>query len=146
MTHAEPLRYRLQRLSSDDFATYGQIVDAEENIVCVTLELPWRNNEHDVSCVPAGEYAAHRRPSERRGYEVFELDDLPPRTNVEMHIGNLPHDSLGCILIGARFEDINGQHGIADSRVAFAAWMHRNAGYDSITLTIVDPPSLQASE
>lgn len=135
--------YRLERLSDTDSATFGQLIDAaSEQRVCVTLELPWKDNHHDTSCIPVGLYAAHRRTSPKRGYELFELDSVPDRSNIEMHVGNLPHDSLGCILLGTHFGEVNGQSGVLESKVAFTEWMFRNKGHDHIQLVIVDhvPP------
>lgn len=131
--------YRLDRLSSTGFATYGQLIDAaSEQRVCVTLELPWHDNAHDLSCIPIGIYPAHRRLSPKRGYELFELEAVPDRSNIEMHVGNLPHDSLGCILLGTHFGAVNGQSGVLESKVAFTEWMFRNRGHDHIQLVITD--------
>ena len=130
----------LHRLEQTAFATFGQLVDEEQNVVCVTLELPWHENEHDVSCIPAGMYTAHRRHSPKHGYDLFELANVPNRANIELHIGNLPHDSLGCILLGSNLGIVNGQHGITGSAAAFRRFMDRMQGVDTFTLTITDPP------
>ena len=134
--------FTLPRLSQTDFATYGQLVDEEQNIVCVTLELPWLNNHEDTSCIPAGTYVAHRRAANetRHGYDVFELTSVPGRKNVQLHIGNLPHDSLGCILLGSDLGTVNGQPGITGSAAAFRRFMSSMDGINTFTLTITDPP------
>ena len=134
--------FALHRLEQTDFATYGQILDDEQNVVCVTLELPWRDNHEDTSCVPGGTYVAHRRPANetRHGYDVFELTGVPSRKHVQLHIGNLPHDSLGCILLGSNLGTVNGQPGITGSAAAFRRFMSRMDGINTFTLTITDPP------
>ena len=66
---------------------------------CLTLELPWRENEPNVSCVPAGTYDAIKYDSPKHG-EVVLLKDVPHRSFVEIHSGNYTRQILGCILAG----------------------------------------------
>jgi hypothetical protein len=66
---------------------------------CFTLELPWRDNETNISCIPAGEYNYAFRSSARNGW-VLELKNVPDRTNVQMHSGNFMRNTKGCILVG----------------------------------------------
>ena len=61
-----------------------------------SLELPWRNNASDRSCIPAGVYVAKIQQSPRFGYLVYVLQNVPARANCEMHDGNYAGDiSLG---------------------------------------------------
>lgn len=129
----------LRRLDYTPFATYGQLLDADERLVCVTLELPWLNNQRIRSCIPAGTYTAHRRLSPKRKYELFELDHVPERSNIEIHIGNLPKDSQGCILVGSNFGQIDGRPGILSSGSAFRRWMSTLVGVHTITITVEAP-------
>ncbi len=131
--------FRLQRLVQNSHATYGQITDDENRLICRTLERPWLNNAHDVSCIPAGEYPAHRVTSPKRGYEVFMLDGVPDRTAIELHIGNVVAESEGCILLGTGFGEVKGEHGVIDSREAFAEFMRLLAGESNFVLTVLDP-------
>ena len=131
--------FTLNRLSWDDHATFGSLVDDERRQVAVTLELPWKDNAHDVSCIPAGTYTATRRFSPKHHGEVFELQGVPNRGNIEIHAGNVARDSLGCILLGTTFGKVLGENGIVESRRAFSKFMASLAGVDAITLTIVDP-------
>jgi hypothetical protein len=64
------------------------------------LELPYKDNEINVSSIPLGSYVAKKRFSASKGYEVFELTDVPNRTYIQIHIGNTTKDIRGCILIG----------------------------------------------
>lgn len=132
----------LRRLSQTDFATYGELLDAEQRLLCVTLERPWLANAHEVSCIPPGVYPAHRRLSPKRGYELFELSNVPDRTHIEIHVGNLPKDSEGCILVGSSFGDLEGHRGVLGSKVAFSRFMRRLRDVDDFTLTVTDPLSL----
>lgn len=131
----------LRRLEQTDFASYGQLVDAEENVICLTLELPWRDNHANTSCIPVGMYVAHRFRG-KRPYDVFKLDGVPGRSDIELHIGNLPHDTEGCVLLGSNLWPINGQPGIAGSEAAFRRFMDHMKGVDSFTLVVSNPDPL----
>lgn len=65
-----------------------------------TLELPWRNNLNEISRIVAGRYSATTRDDGDRGWRL-ELDAVPGRTLVQLHIGNFPANSVGCILLGS---------------------------------------------
>lgn len=134
----------LTRISDTGQATFGILTDEEHKQLCVTAERPWLGNQHDVSCVPAGVYLVHRRYSPKHKGDVFELDDVPHRSNIEIHVGNVPRlDSQGCILVGNGFALVNGENGIKESRQAFARFMDALRGVDRFTLTILDaiPPA-----
>src|SRR6185437_9859916 len=87
----------LQRVRQNDFGTYGEVRDEAGTLECVTIELPWHENAHDISCIPAGTYIAERYYSPKHKCTVFRLLDVPNRDLVELHIANLPEDLLGCI-------------------------------------------------
>ena len=70
-----------------------------QDFQCFTLELPWRNNQDDVSCIPAGEYEYFYRISGRNG-KVLELVNVESREHIQFHAGNYHFQILGCILPG----------------------------------------------
>jgi hypothetical protein len=76
------------------------------------LELPYRDNAPNISCIPAGVYSYFKRNSPSNG-DVLELVNVPKRTNVQIHKGNYTRNVLGCILVGASIADIDGD-GIPD--------------------------------
>lgn len=131
---------KLTRLMDNETLTLGQLLDDQSVIVCKTLELPDKGNQHTVSRIPAGTYICRRYHSPKRGYDVFELQDVPGRDAIEIHIGNWPKNTDGCVLVGTSFGVIDGELGVTDSHDAFAVFMSRNAGRDMFELTITDPP------
>ena len=149
MTDARPPleRLTLQRIKQTDFATYGELYNEHGRQVCKTLELPWKDNAPNISCIPAGEYIAERRHSEKHHGVVFGLLFVPNRSDIELHVGNLPVDTLGCILLGLEFghvEKADGHKGdgILGSKTAFLSFMADHPG-QRLWLHIVDPsPSL----
>lgn len=91
----------------------GQIV-----FECMTLELPWRNNERRVSCVPDGTYQCIKRTSPKYGHH-WHLQDVPNRSLILIHSGNYNHHTLGCILVGKEFKDMN-KDGLEDVTASVA--------------------------
>ena len=71
------------------------------------LELPWRDNERRVSRIPAGNYQAIKHISPKFGPCLW-LQDVSMRSEILIHKGNYNRDTLGCILPGLSFRDIDG--------------------------------------
>jgi hypothetical protein len=99
--HKEPemmIHATLKRTSSDDSTTFGELYIVDERI-CHTLEPPWRDNQENISCIPAGTYIVKRHVSSRFG-KVWELQDVEGRTRIYIHRGNIVRHTKGCILVG----------------------------------------------
>lgn len=83
----------------------------------VSGEPPRKGNRKNVSCIPTGTYLCQLVESPRFGL-VPRIMDVPGRTNIEMHPGNLVgdteaglvSDSAGCILPGLRLGKLS-KHG-----------------------------------
>lgn len=131
--------FTLKRLSEQQGnGTFGVLFDGQDPFI-VTLEQNWRNNEHNVSCIPVGEYQCRRILSPRFG-NTFEVV-CPPRTEVEFHKGNFATETHGCILTGTYFEKtVDGKTFIADSGLAFDTFIRRLKGQDEFKLIVVDVP------
>lgn len=65
-----------------------------EGFECFTLE----NQELSI---PAGSYQVSSYQSPRFGQRVPILLDVPGRSEIEIHKGNYPSDSRGCIIVAA---------------------------------------------
>ncbi len=101
-------RLQLIRISQSPDCTQGVLRDEETKLaIMLTMELPWRNNEPRVSCIPAGVYTVRPYSSEKYP-DVFEVVDVPSRTDILIHVGNTTNDSKGCILPGKYFGEPNG--------------------------------------
>ena len=111
----------LNRLSSDDMGTCG-ILTAQD-FTCFALELPWRNNTSNLSCIPPGEYVVKWTLSPRLKKYTYEVLGVPNRGGIRIHGGNVAGDttkgylshSLGCPLLGKRIIRVKGQTFIATS-------------------------------
>jgi Family of unknown function (DUF5675) len=116
----------LNRLSDNGTQTLGSLSFVQDNgqvFVCKTLELSWKNNQHDTSCVPEGTYTCSYTRSEKfsakEGHDVFtyEVLNVPARGGIRIHSANFFSDLLGCVALGGALHDINGdgQQDITDS-------------------------------
>ena len=65
--------------------------------LCYTIELPWRNNEPKLSCIPAGVYTVTKRYSQKFKWHLH-LQDVPGRSYILIHPANNAEIELqGCI-------------------------------------------------
>jgi len=78
-----------------------------------SLELPWKGNKNNISCIPTGTYHWHKYLSPDHGYEVVLLENVPGREGIEIHVANYVQELLGCIAIGIGMADIN-HNGLID--------------------------------
>lgn len=104
------MRLFLERYQYDDKQTLGKLylLDYKDNIIADwhSLELPNKNNQRRVSCIPEGVYKARKHNSPKFGKSLW-LQDVPNRSEILIHKGNYHSDILGCILIGSDLADIN---------------------------------------
>jgi hypothetical protein len=103
--------------------TIGSIIIFEGRVKkyqCVSIELPDLGNQHDISCIPEGAYDVVKEDNPKRGM-VFRVLNVPGRDGILIHKGNYASgnhvDTLGCILPGKFFEDLNqdGNLDVGDS-------------------------------
>jgi len=80
---------------------------------CHTLELPWRNNERMISCVPPGTYKIVLEYSPKFDEYLWELKGVPGRSEAKIHTANYVHQLNGCIAPGKSYVDLNGD-GLVD--------------------------------
>lgn len=113
----------LERWCYAPFATFGTL-SLPDGWKCYTVERPWLNNEPFVSCIPVGTYPMRLDWHQRR-YEVFELDRVPNRSQIQIHMANRAGELQGCIAPGRELGCVQGEWGVLDSRGAFASFMER---------------------
>lgn len=85
--------------------TLGKLYDAQGEEFCKTLELPWKNNQTGISCIPEGKYRyiKYFSPHLKRDVLLLNKDDTKPREDVEIHNGSTVRDIKGCCLVGDGF-------------------------------------------
>lgn len=79
----------LTRAPTTDQGTFGAVRFGARTLR--TLELPWRDNARQRSCIPAGVYQCALVNSPRFGL-VYGVRDVPGRTHILIHPANLAGD------------------------------------------------------
>jgi hypothetical protein len=66
-------------------------------VVCNTIELPWLQNQRNVSCIPEGRYELRKRFIKKFGLHLLVVD-VPGRSWILIHPANDAKTQLkGCI-------------------------------------------------
>lgn len=119
----------IYRLASDDQGTRG--VFSCEGMWWYSLELPWRDNKPNISCIPTGEYMVQRRYSNHFKRYTYWLRGTFPRTYILIHSANFAGDESkgwqthlqGCITLGKKIGKATNRYGkkqkcVFSSRIA----------------------------
>lgn len=65
--------------------------------ICSSIELPWKNNQSQISCIPEGQYKLIKRYSPRFTWHL-QLMDVPGRHLILIHPANdAVKELMGCI-------------------------------------------------
>ena len=106
-------------------------------LMCDTLENPWKDNQRNISCIPEGEYKVRirlARESATRDYLHLLVKHVPNRDWILFHRGNSAKDTSGYILVGLGSQ----QDYVQNSRLAMDLLMKEiiNLGGTNINLII----------
>lgn len=104
--------------------------------IYATLELPWKDNSKNISCIPRGSYTMVRHWSRKFPYIHLQLLDVPNRSGILIHAGNTPENTSGCILLAKSFTENNNLS--ATSRDAIEELMQIVGNKENLTLEITD--------
>ena len=92
-------------------------LECEGKFICKTIELPWKENQKRVSCIPEGKYLLQKRYSSKFKWHI-EIMNVSNRTSILFHPANNAIKELnGCI---APVTKISGAGLGLMSRKAFA--------------------------
>jgi len=99
-------------------ATLGQLfIEDVTTDPIYTLENPERETTKD-SRIPAGVYQC--RPFNGQKYkDVYIVANVPNRSAILLHWGNTEKDTQGCILLGNRLGQLNGEPAVLQSKRCF---------------------------
>ncbi len=132
---------KLHRHNQDEKQTLGTVtvlVDGNPVFSAVSLERGWQNNKRNVSCVPAGQYPLVLEYSPRFERELWELKEVPNRSEAKFHAANYWEQLNGCIALGVKSKDINNDNylDVIKSRCAIASFHEALKGFTEATLII----------
>ena len=108
----------LRRVFTCDQGTVG-ILRSRKDEICFVLELPWRENKRNISCIPSGEYRTTYLPRSGSGRyrDVYHVQEVWQRSGILVHTGNYAgatdkgykSHSCGCLLPASSIRSSNGQ-------------------------------------
>jgi len=127
--------FELIRVTGIEDGTFGVLLD-DKVPFCLTVERPWLNNKKGESCIPFGEYLCRRMQSPRFG-NTFEVINVPNRTAILFHKGNVEDDSHGCIIVGEQYESLYGKTAVLASGKAMTEFLDRTSGIDEFLFSVV---------
>jgi len=113
----------INRSLSSDQGTFSPLACPEVNFSCWVAELPWKNNQSRMSCIPSGEYIVKPVKSPKFGL-CFMVYDVDNRNGILFHSGTWAGDSekgykthsLGCILPGHKVATVDNQKAVVLSK------------------------------
>jgi len=108
------MRIVLQRQTENSVCTMGEMT-IEGSYAAWTLERQGPQFPSDYHSGPAGIYKVVLYPSPKFGRVMPLLENVPDCPYCEIHFGNWPHDSHGCILVGSQ----RGENMIYNSQLKF---------------------------
>lgn len=137
------VRIGLRRLEQTDDGTFGVLL-FPKGVFSHTLELPWRRNLPNLSCIPTGEYLCVPRVSPRFG-KTYHVRDVEGRSYILIHAANLAGDIekgkkthlKGCITLGDRLGWIGDQRAVLNSRATVTRFQSQ-LDWQPFTLVVED--------
>ena len=145
-------RLCIYREESTDEGTFGYGAFTDGGPSWNFLELPWRDNQPNVSCIPAGIYTAHLIDSPHFQRKVFLLENVPGRSDVEMHPANWGGDTSlgyysdlrGCCAPGIDRGMLTNPHGAMQAAVLRSSHaldqIIDHAAGEPIEIEFINPP------
>lgn len=106
-----------------------------------SLEAGWGNNID--GCFPEGIYAVVREHSDKFGVDLWELYNVPNRSECKIHWGNYYKNFDGCVGIGKDKADINkdGFMDITSTKEAVEQLMEVTKPFKYLPLLVTGPMS-----
>ena len=117
----------IDRFCYSEMGTFGRLI--YEDFKCLTVERPWDRNRKNVSCIPHGFYTVKPSYYHKGGYDSYEVENVPNRTEIKIHRGNTIVDVSGCIALGYSLGCIQSMWAVKNSADAFKDFMQTCAEY-----------------
>lgn len=113
----------LERFQSTPVQMLGRLevcdINGNRYFKGVSLELAWKNNAKEISCIPEGTYKLKKRYSEKHKNH-FHVLNVPDREMILIHPANYVRQLQGCIAPGSAHADIDkdGWLDVINSRIS----------------------------
>lgn len=124
----------LIRLEESEHGTIG-ILKIDKVVFCYTLEPTDKLNKSNESSIPAQQYICEKIFSSKFGGTIQVLN-VPGRSHILFHAGNVQGDTLGCILLGDTIGKLKGARAILNSGKTFRRFLDLMSNENQLHLTI----------
>lgn len=110
----------------------------------IMLERGWQKNQQNISCIPAGTYRVVLEWSNRFKMDLWEIKDVPNRSECKFHAANYWQQLNGCIAPGRRPKHLNTDKylDVTDSKKTLADFHQALKPFDEAILIITTEPTL----
>jgi hypothetical protein len=135
---------KLIRLWNDKNQTTGTLIVNNEKgqpiFGSLCIERGDRNNQRNVSRVPAGKYRLVFEWSPRFKQNLWELKGVPNRSECKIHPSNFWDQLNGCIAPGVKLKDLDkdGYYDVTQSKPTTSAFQMALKGMSETTIEIID--------
>ena len=118
--------------------TLGELYLDDMGYFCDTLEphcIDWSKEQktQGKTAIPEGTYKVKVAWSPKRKRNVPWLQNVPHFSGIQIHPGNYPNDTRGCILVGTREKGI-----LIDSKIVFFSLMEKLKKEKEIEINVVN--------
>ena len=101
----------LTRFKQDDKQTTGrlEVFDSEGFLLfsSICIERGWLDNAQNISCIPEGCYPIELEYSPKFDRDLWEIKEVPNRSECKIHTANYASQLNGCIAPGFRLAYLN---------------------------------------
>ncbi len=140
---------RIHRINQDKNQTLGTctVLDHNNKLVFTSLSLErgWQNNANRVSCYPAGVFTVKLEFSDRFKKKLWEVKNVPGRSECKFHAANYWAQLEGCTALGLRLRDLNKDNydDITNSVDTMAEFHLALAAYTEAVLVVTTEPNVK---
>lgn len=128
----------------DGQASLGSCLVYDENknrvFKGVSLERGWVNNQNRISCIPEGKYPLVLEWSPRFEQNLWEIKNVPGRSECKFHVANYWWELNGCVALGKQEKNIDGDRvmDVNYSRITMERFHKALEGHKKAWLTVID--------
>ena len=133
---------KLHRYWQDENQSLSNVTVLDSNnrplFSAIGLERGWRNNERNISCIPKGSYRVVLEYSPRFNQVLWEIKDVPNRSECKFHSANYWYQLNGCIALGQKTKYINADRylDVTNSKNTMKSFHDALKGFDDTILII----------
>jgi len=137
-------RVILPRIWRDDNQSTGALMVVDDNgqplFINPCVERGWQDNQRNISSIPEGEYPLVWEYSDKFKRMLWEIKDVPNRSECKIHPVNFSRDLNGCVAPGQDLVDIDkdGYMDVTDSRNTLKKFHKALEGMTETTIQIID--------